>query len=176
MVKLLVFLGNPGRAYARTRHTIGWMVAEHLYPNQSWREKFHGLVCTVNALKLLKPTTYMNESGRSVRACMDFYGYQAEEILVVHDDLELPYGTLRMQKGGGLGGHNGLKSIKAHVQSDQFFRLRIGIGRPVHGSVASFVLERFTPDEEISLPLVINLAEKMLKDSYSSLPVTNTLV
>ncbi|ADY11876.1 aminoacyl-tRNA hydrolase [Sphaerochaeta globosa] len=176
MVKLLVFLGNPGKAYARTRHNIGWMVAEHLYPNQSWSEKFHGLVSTALTLKLLKPTTYMNESGRSVRACMDFYGYSAEEILVIHDDLELPYGTLRLQKGGGLGGHNGLKSIKAHAQSDQFSRLRIGIGRPVHGSVASFVLERFTSDEEISLPLVINLAEKMLTDYYSSLPVTNTLV
>ena len=118
----------------------------------------------------------MNESGRSVRACMDFYGYAIDEILVVHDDLELPFGTLRLQKGGGLGGHNGLKSIRAHIQSDQFFRLRIGIGRPQHGSVASFVLERFTPDEEISLPLVIDLAEKMLTDAYSSLPVTNTLV
>jgi PTH1 family peptidyl-tRNA hydrolase len=118
----------------------------------------------------------MNESGRSVRACMDFYGYAIDEILVIHDDLELPFGTLRLQKGGGLGGHNGLKSIKAHTQSDQFLRLRIGIGRPTHGPVASFVLERFTQKEEISLPLVINLAVRMLTDTYSSLPVTNTLV
>ncbi|MDD3455413.1 aminoacyl-tRNA hydrolase [Sphaerochaeta sp.] len=176
MVKLLVFLGNPGKVYARTRHNVGWMVAEHRHPQARWSEKFHGLVSSDNSTKLLKPSTYMNESGRSVRACMDFYGYTIDEILVVHDDLELPFGTLRLQKGGGLGGHNGLKSIRAHIQSDQFFRLRIGIGRPQHGSVASFVLERFTPDEEISLPLVIDLAEKMLTDAYSSLPVTNTLV
>jgi len=146
MVKLLVFLGNPGKAYAKTRHNVGWMVAEHRYPHASWSEKFHGLVSLDNSIRLLKPTTYMNESGRSVRACMDFYGYAIDEILVIHDDLELPFGTLRLQKGGGLGGHNGLKSIKAHTQSDQFLRLRIGIGRPTHGPVASFVLERFTQE------------------------------
>ncbi len=176
MVKLLVFLGNPGKAYAKTRHNVGWMVAEHRYPHASWSEKFHGLVSLDNSTRLLKPTTHMNESGRSVRACMDFYGYAIDEILVIHDDLELPFGTLRLQKGGGLGGHNGLKSIKAHTQSDQFLRLRIGIGRPTHGPVASFVLERFTQEEEISLPLVINLAVRMLTDTYSSLPVTKTLV
>lgn len=176
MVKLLVFLGNPGKDYANTRHNIGWMVAHQLYPNISWSDKFQGLTATDGSSRLLKPTTYMNESGRSVRPCMDFYGYTLDEVLVVHDDLELPYGTLKLQKGGGLGGHNGLKSIKAHTQGDEFLRLRIGIGRPSHGSVASFVLQRFTAEEEISLPLVLNLAEKMLKDSYSFLPVTNTLV
>ncbi len=107
---------------------------------------------------------------------MDFYNYSAEEILVVHDDLELPYGTIRMQQGGGMQGHNGLKSIKTHVGSDQFLRLRIGIGRPKHGSVASFVLQRFTEEEEITLPLILDSAKTMLLDNIKSLPATNILI
>jgi PTH1 family peptidyl-tRNA hydrolase len=118
----------------------------------------------------------MNESGKSVRAALDFYNLEPTEILVIHDDLELPYGTLRLQAGGGLQGHNGLKSIKQHAGSDQFLRLRIGIGRPKHGSVASYVLERFTAEEEVSLPLVLDLASTMLRGDFSTLPVTNTLV
>ena len=176
MVKLMVFLGNPGREYARTRHNVGWMVCDHLFPNLSWSTKFHAQLARETVVSLLKPQTYMNESGKSVRAALDFYHLEPKDILVVHDDLELPYGTLRLQAGGGLQGHNGLKSIKQHVGSDAFLRLRIGIGRPNHGSVASYVLERFTSEEEISLPLVLDLASTMLNGDFSRLPVTNTLV
>ncbi|MDD3056881.1 MAG: aminoacyl-tRNA hydrolase [Sphaerochaeta sp.] len=176
MVKLMVFLGNPGREYARTRHNVAWMVCDHLHPNLSWSVKFHAQLASEATVRLLKPQTYMNESGKSVRAALDFYNLEPTEILVIHDDLELPYGTLRLQAGGGLQGHNGLKSIKQHAGSDQFLRLRIGIGRPKHGSVASYVLERFTAEEEVSLPLVLDLASTMLRGDFSTLPVTNTLV
>ena len=176
MVKLMVFLGNPGREYARTRHNIGWMVCDHHFPNLSWSTKFHAQLSSEGPVRLLRPQTYMNESGKAVRATLDFFHLEPNNILVVHDDLELPYGTLRLQAGGGLQGHNGLKSIKQHVNSDQFLRLRIGIGRPKYGSVASFVLERFTSEEEVSLTLVLDLASSMLDSDISSLPVTNTLV
>ncbi len=176
MVKLLVFLGNPGREYARTRHNVGWMVADQLHPISPWTEKFNGLTSQREGYRLLKPQTYMNESGRSVRACLDYYNLKPQEILVVHDDLELPYGTLKMQQGGGLQGHNGLKSINTHLGSDQFLRLRIGIGRPKRGSVASFVLERFSQEEECVLGLVLSQAESMLRDSKDALPVTNIVI
>lgn len=176
MVKLLVFLGNPGKAYEKTRHNVGWMVCDHMYPTLSWSQKFNGLIAQDGGTRLLKPHTYMNESGKSVRSCMDFFSYTAQEVLVIHDDLELPFGTIRMQRGGGLQGHNGLKSIKSHIKDDLFLRLRIGIGRPKHGTVSSFVLQRFSPEEEISLPLILDSAKKMLIDDITTLPVTNTLV
>jgi len=176
MVKLLVFLGNPGKAYEKTRHNVGWMVCDYAYPSASWSQKFNGQIAQVENKRLLKPHTYMNESGKSVRSCLDYFAYALQEVLVVHDDLELPFGTIRMQCGGGLQGHNGLKSIKSHIQDDGFIRLRIGIGRPKHGSVSSFVLQRFSPEEEISLPLILDKARYMLSDDIYTLPVTNTLV
>ncbi len=176
MVKLLVFLGNPGKAYEKTRHNVGWMVCNHMYPSVSWSQKFNGQIAQDMSKRLLKPHTFMNESGKSVRSCMDFFSLTAQEVLVIHDDLELPFGTLRMQSGGGLQGHNGLKSIKSHIKDDGFIRLRIGIGRPKHGSVSSFVLQRFSPEEEISLPMILKKAKDMLRDTFSILPVTNTLV
>lgn len=176
MVKLLVFLGNPGKAYERSRHNIGFMLSTWVWPSAIWTEKFNGLVSNMDGYRLLKPQTFMNESGRSVRACIDFHRYAVDEMLVVHDDLELPFGTSRLQKGGGLQGHNGLKSIHSHIKDDGFYRLRIGIGRPERGSVASFVLSRFKEDEEIALPLVLDQAKLLLTGNYSKLPVTNTLV
>ncbi|MGH0051951.1 MAG: aminoacyl-tRNA hydrolase, partial [Sphaerochaetaceae bacterium] len=97
MVKLLVFLGNPGRVYSKTRHNVAWMICDHTYPTAPWMEKFQGTIARENGIWLLKPQTYMNESGRSVRSCMDFYSFSAEEMLVVHDDLELPFGTIKLQ-------------------------------------------------------------------------------
>lgn len=120
--------------------------------------------------------TYMNASGLSVQACASYYQYNVQQILVIHDDLELPFGTVRLQAGGGLAGHNGLKSIKEQLGSDQFLRLRIGIGRPPFGSVSAFVLQRFTKDEEISLSVVLDCIDSMLKEDFTTLPVTNTLV
>ena len=152
------------------------MVADHMYANLQWKEKFQALFAQSDSLKLLKPHTFMNESGRSVRKACDFFQISADQVLVIHDDLELSFGTIRLQKDGGLQGHNGLKSLKQHLNSSQFLRLRIGIGRPKHGTVASFVLQRFSPEEEIALPLLLDLAKNTLKETNSPLPVTNTLV
>lgn len=176
MVKLLIFLGNPGKIYEKSRHNVGWLFCDHLYPSIAWSQKFHAHVATHKEHKLLKPQTFMNESGKAVRACTDFFNFKSEEILVVHDDLELPFGTIRLQRGGGLGGHNGLKSIKSHLGSDDFFRLRFGIGRPQRGSVASYVLLPFSKEEAPLLPLLFDKAESLLKGDLSVLPVTNTLV
>ena len=176
MVKLLIFLGNPGKIYNKTRHNVGWLFSDNLYPSAQWSQKFHAEIATEGQYKLLKPLTFMNESGKAVRACTDFFNFKSEEILVVHDDLELPFGTIRLQKGGGLAGHNGLKSIKSHLGSDDFLRLRFGIGRPQRGSVASYVLLPFSKEEAPLLPLLFGKAESLLIGDVLTLPVTNTLI
>lgn len=176
MVKLMAFLGNPTSRYSLTRHNVGFRLADRLYGTCSWSSKFHGSVAASGGIHLLKPETYMNESGRSVRAAMDYYDLSIEQLLVVHDDLELPFGTLRLQQGGGLGGHKGLRSIVQHLNGDGFLRLRIGIGRPERGSVSSWVLSRFDAIEEAQLGDLFCLAETVLTGSYSSLPVTKTLL
>ena len=157
---MIVFLGNPGRQYSRTRHNIGWQILDYKYPSAQFQKKFNGEIANEKGIKILKPLTYMNESGRSVGAAVSYYNLNPEEILVVHDDLEIEFGEIKVQKGGGLKGHNGLKSIKTYIGDNNFYRLRFGIGRPVHGSVASFVLAAFSKDEAISLPIYLSNACK----------------
>jgi len=133
---LVVGLGNPGREYATTRHNVGFMVADELTQRQggSWRSKFSGEVSDMRVdgarLALLKPQTYMNESGRSVAAAAKFYKVEPEWLLAVHDEIDLPFGEIRVRLGGGLAGHNGLKSLKRELGGTDFHRVRIGVGRP----------------------------------------------
>ena len=160
---MIVFLGNPGVQYKHTRHNAGWMVCDALTAKngigQTWTTKFHSLYLKEGNLILLKPQTFMNESGIAVQEAAKFYGISPDSILIVHDDIELPFGTVKMQLGGGLGGHNGLKSIKTHLGTECFCRLRIGVGRPPAPiSVADFVLGRFSPQEEASLSKVLEQA------------------
>ena len=164
MVKLFVFLGNPGKEYANTRHNAGFMLCDYLYKNISWQMKFHSLFAQENSIKIMKPVTYMNLSGTAVSECSSFYKLKPEEILIIHDDLELKLGEAKLQKGGGLQGHNGLRSIKERLGSDQFYRLRIGIGRPIHGDVKLFVTSSFTKDEEIRLKQVFHEAKILLSN------------
>ena len=149
-IKLIVGLSNPGEQYTNTRHNAGaWFVDAAISTlndgiNQSSlkpERKFHGLFGKANNVDLLIPTTYMNESGLSVKACAKYYNVPAEAILVAHDDLDLPVGTVRLKFDGGDGGHNGLKDIISHLHTKQFYRLRIGIGRPTHKEVVDYVLE-----------------------------------
>jgi PTH1 family peptidyl-tRNA hydrolase len=151
---LVAGLGNPGREYERTRHNVGWMVADELARRHggSFRSKFSGQIAEVRAgeqrLALLKPETYMNESGRSVGAAARFFKVPAEQILLVHDDVDLAEGRLQARLGGGLAGHNGLRSIAQHLGTNDFLRLRIGVGRPERGDrrpVADYVLSPFDP-------------------------------
>lgn len=149
-IKAIVGLGNPGEKYDRTRHNAGfWLIDELIRRHAgslSADRKFHGLVGAINlgsyTLRLLKPSTFMNESGRAINALSDYYGLAPEQVLVVHDELDLPPGTVRLKKGGGHGGHNGLRDSIRHIGAD-FARARVGIGHPGHKSqVLGYVLKR----------------------------------
>ncbi|MBA2476601.1 MAG: aminoacyl-tRNA hydrolase [Actinobacteria bacterium] len=152
---LVAGLGNPGREYARTRHNVGWLVVDEVARRHggSFRSKFSGLLAEVRLgelrLALLKPETFMNESGRSVGAAARFFKAEPGALLVVHDDVDLVPARLQARRGGGLAGHNGLRSIAQHVSTQDFLRLRIGVGRPERGDrrpVADFVLSPFEVD------------------------------
>jgi PTH1 family peptidyl-tRNA hydrolase len=154
---LVVGLGNPGREYARHRHNAGWMVLDELARRHgaSWKGKFNGRLAELrldgHRVALLKPETYMNESGRSVAAAARFYKLEPDAILVVHDEGDFDLGRLQARKGGGLAGHNGLRSIAQHLKTPEFMRLRIGVGRPGRGDprpLADYVLSDFTPDDD----------------------------
>ena len=155
---LVVGLGNPGREYERTRHNAGWLVVDELARRLagSWRSKFSGRLAEVRLdgtrLALLKPETFMNDSGRSVAAAAKFFKVAPESLLIVHDDVDLEPGRLQARAGGGLAGHNGLRSLAQALGSQDFLRLRIGVGRPGRGdprSVADYVLSAFEPEEDV---------------------------
>jgi peptidyl-tRNA hydrolase, PTH1 family len=155
---LVAGLGNPGREYARTRHNVGWLVLDELARRRgaSFRGKFSGQLSETRLddlrLALLKPETYMNESGRSIGAARKFFKVEPADLLVVHDDVDLETGRLQARLGGGLAGHNGLRSIAQAVGTNEFLRLRIGVGRPGRGdrrSVADYVLDDFEPEVDV---------------------------
>ena len=160
MIKCAVFLGNPGKEYEKTRHNAGFLLCDYLYGESSWQSKFHAFYITDGDLRILKPLTYMNLSGTSVSECASFFKLRSDEILVIHDDLELPLGEARLQKGGGTKGHNGVKSIRDRLGREDFMRLRIGIGKPVHGDTALYVTSPFTKDEMITLTSLFSLIRR----------------
>ena len=173
MIKLLVGLGNPGPEYEETRHNAGfwWLEAVarelkvHLQPERS----YFGLVARANVggrpLWLLEPMTYMNRSGQAVGALARFFKIAPEEILVAHDELDLPPGELKLKKGGGHAGHNGLRDIHAQLGCGDYWRLRIGIGHPgVKSEVANWVLKKPAPDQREALQQSIDRALKALPD------------
>src|ERR671935_347712 len=154
---LVVGLGNPGRGYAGHRHNVGRMVVDELARRHgaSWRSKFSGHLAELridgHRVALLKPETYMNESGRSVNAAARFYKLEPDAILVVHDEGDFDLGRLQARRGGGLAGHNGLRSIAQHLKTQDFLRLRIGVGRPERGDprpLADYVLSRFEAHDD----------------------------
>lgn len=151
---LLVGLGNPGPDYQFTRHNVGFLSLDYIAEDHSfspWKEKFKGLLSegTIHGHKvlLLKPQTYMNLSGQSVQAAMQFYKIAPEDVIVIHDDLDLAPAKVRMKKGGGHGGHNGLKDIDQRI-GREYWRIRLGIGHPRdlghEGSASNYVLGRFS--------------------------------
>jgi peptidyl-tRNA hydrolase, PTH1 family len=176
---LVAGLGNPGREYARTRHNVGWMVVDELAGRHGgkWRSKFSGQLAEVRLdatrIALVKPETYMNESGRSIAAAARFFKTPLESVLVVHDDVDLDEGRLQARLGGGLAGHNGLRSIAADLGSQDFPRLRIGVGRPGRGdrrSVADFVLAPFEPEADVE-SLVARAADAVETIAWDGLEV-----
>lgn len=168
IIRLIVGLGNPGSQYANTRHNIGFEFIDRLATTTnsvlSLQTKFHSHIAQtpINActIKLAKPTTFMNLSGQSVLALCQFHKIELNEVLVVHDELDLNPGTVRLKTGGGHGGHNGLRNIIDRFGGHKdFHRLRIGIGHPGHKSqVHSHVLTKASPDDQISMTAAIDAA------------------
>ena len=163
-MKIVVGLGNPGREYAATRHNLGFMVVDELARRlaaSERRNRFRSDLVEVfdgtEKVVLLKPRTYMNLSGSAVREAVNWYKTPLDELIVVVDDIDLPFGAMRLRAKGGSGGHNGLKSIIAELGNDAFSRMRIGIGRGP-GHATRQVLSRFTSDEERVLPAVLEAA------------------
>jgi len=149
VIKLIVGLGNPGQEYEKTRHNAGFLFLDHLLATYhgSWlnEPRFNGHVALINignsSVRLLKPMTFMNRSGQAVGNLSRYHKISPDEILVVHDELDFGTGVIKLKKGGGHGGHNGLKDIVAHLNSSDFYRLRIGIDRPKSSAqVANYVL------------------------------------
>lgn len=205
MISLVVFLGNYGKQYEKTRHNAAWIFAESLPFTSSLntQKKFKGVYASLDGqtvqtyaqnaaqtdtsalftpyaastktkpkLYFLWPETYMNLSGESIGELATFFKIPAEEILVIHDELELPCGTVSLKWSGGLGGHNGLRSTKEVLGTADFWRLRIGIGRPTHADIAGYVLSPFTDDERIVLaqafPALSNLLLRVLTNDPNS--------
>jgi peptidyl-tRNA hydrolase, PTH1 family len=181
--KLIVGLGNPGPKYQWTRHNAGFMVLDrlsHLAGITVSKKNFSGLCGEGNwqgqRLILLKPQTFMNLSGRSVAEALRFHKLSVEDTIVIHDDLDIPFGRVKLKEGGGHAGHNGLRSLAQELSSGDFIRVRVGIGRPLHGDVVNYVLSNFTPEEMSGLPRlldgVIDLLELLIVEG---LPKTMSL-
>jgi peptidyl-tRNA hydrolase, PTH1 family len=175
---LIAGLGNPGREHADDRHNVGWMVVEELARRHdgSFRSKFNGRVAETRIadarVALLQPETYMNESGRSISAAARFFKVAPEDVLVVHDDVDLNAGRLQVRLGGGLAGHNGLRSISQVLGTPDFLRVRVGVGRPERGDrrpVADYVLSPFQEGDDMEriVSRSADAVESMLADGLS---------
>ena len=172
---LVAGLGNPGREHARDRHNVGWMVVEELARRHSgsFKSKFNGRLAETRIgearVALLEPETYMNDSGRSISAAARFFKVEPDGLLVVHDDVDLEVGRLQARLGGGLAGHNGLRSISQALGTPEYLRVRIGVGRPGRGDprpVADYVLSPFEPedDAEAIVSRAADAVESLLTD------------
>lgn len=168
--KLIVGLGNPGPKYSWTRHNAGFMVLDrfaHLNGIQLARKSFGGLYgegdFKGSRLLLLKPQAYMNLSGRAVAEALRFHKLEPADIIVIHDDLDIPFGQIKLKADGGHGGHNGLRSLHQELGGGGYSRLRVGIGRPLHGDMADYVLTNFGKEELASLPRFIDAAVDALE-------------
>jgi PTH1 family peptidyl-tRNA hydrolase len=184
-VLLVVGLGNPGKKYEKNRHNVGFMAADEArsaFGLPDYKEKFRGVWCKGDALALLKPLTYMNLSGESVQPCAAFLKVAPKDILVLHDELDLAFGDVRLKQGGGHAGHNGLRSMIERLGSPDFVRVRIGIGRPppgFRGDVADYVLQDFDASERAELPGILaralDAAKRVVQDGpQAAMNVINT--
>ncbi len=168
---LVAGLGNPGPRYAQTRHNVGFMAVDRLAgQSASFSARFHGAWATLQlageACGLLKPQTFMNLSGRSVQAALAFTKVPLDRLIVIHDELDLPFGEVRLKLGGGHAGHNGLRSISGAIGPD-YVRVRVGIGRPpadFRGMVADYVLDAFSASERTTLDGVVERAAAAVTD------------
>jgi PTH1 family peptidyl-tRNA hydrolase len=193
MIQLVAFLGNPGVEYAGNRHNAAWLLAGRLpfYGSLGWQKKYRGRYAGIDRSRLaafaappespaapeppvkihfLMPETYMNLSGESILAAASFFKIRPQDILIVQDELELPLGTLSLKFSGGLGGHNGLRSMKAAFGTADFWRLRIGIGRPDHDDIYGWVLSDFSAAEGETLAPALDAGAGLLLAALLSGP------
>lgn len=174
-MKILVGLGNPGAQYSATRHNVGFrfldQIARHEGLHFSAAPRFHAetVVALINNRKVLlvKPQTFMNDSGDAIGALMRYYQLQTEDITVVYDDLDLSAGKIKLKKGGGHGGHNGLKSLNQHLPDRDYFRVKIGIARPPHNNITGWVLGQADEADRISEACAIDAVESQLASILS---------
>jgi PTH1 family peptidyl-tRNA hydrolase len=178
LIRLFAFLGNFGREYSKNRHNVAWQFLESLpfYNELRWERKFKGRFAIresdAGRAWILLPETYMNLSGDSAAELMRFYQIEPPELLAIHDDLEMPFGFVGLKMGGGLGGHNGLRSLEARLGTRDYARLRFGIGRPEHPDIAGYVLSDFSPEErgilaESIFPTAARLLEECAGDGLA---------
>lgn len=161
---LIAGLGNPGGKYTNTRHNIGFLTVDFLsdkWKSTVFESKFHSMCsrCTVDGkgIYLIKPQTFMNLSGRAVSQASRFYKIPLEKIIIIHDDIDLPFGKIKLKHGGGAGGHNGLKSIDQYI-GNNYYRIRVGVGRPLEEEkidVSCFVLSDFSKSEQEEIPFIL---------------------
>lgn len=169
-MKMIVGLGNPGKKYEDTRHNVGFMVINELNErfNGSFKvTKYNGEVSTIvhkgEKVLLVKPLTYMNESGQCIRQLADYYEIPTDDIVIVYDDLDLPVGQLRLRQKGSAGGHNGIKSTIQHLGTQDFKRVKVGITRPDDGNIINWVLGRFSKKEQPDVAISIKEAADALE-------------
>lgn len=163
MTKMIIGLGNPGKKYENTRHNVGFRVVDELcdrFGAPAMQSKFNGMFTILHRPEgkviLVKPLTYMNLSGECVRPLMEYYEVDTDDIVVIYDDLDLSPGSIRLRQKGSAGGHNGMKSLLAHLGTDKFNRIRIGVGRPISGiKVSDYVLSPFNKEEALVITDVI---------------------
>lgn len=179
IMKCIIGLGNPGKKYVATRHNIGFMVIDelaHRHHFQLSKEKFNGLytieLISGEKVACIQPQTFMNRSGDCIQPFIDYYKINVENIIVIYDDLDLPVGKIRLRKKGGHGGHNGLRSVIDRLGTNNFKRLRVGIGRPMDSQpIIDYVLNKFSKDQKEAVQSSINLAadacEKWLKEDFN---------
>jgi PTH1 family peptidyl-tRNA hydrolase len=162
-VKLIVGLGNPGKTYDNTRHNIGFMILDNFINNENWKSKFDSLYIKKDDVLFLKPQTYMNNSGFAVKKIVDFYKIKAEDILVIQDDLDLPFNTFKLKKNSSSGGHNGIKSIISCLNTDSFCRLKIGIAHDKNINTIDYVLSKFNSNDISKLSDKMNLYKEIIE-------------
>lgn len=167
-MKLVVGLGNPGKKYSKTKHNIGFISIDHYSDNNNIKlkkeRKFNGKSLKIGDLVLLKPHTFMNNSGISVKAVMDYYDIDIKDVLVIYDDLDLPLGKIRLREKGSAGGHNGIKSIISHLKTEEFKRVRVGIDKNPLIETKNYVLGGFTKKETEIMSPVYKIITEIIED------------
>lgn len=179
---LIAGLGNPGEKYKNTRHNVGFLVIDEITKNSNTttinNSNFKSITQKSNNTILAKPQTFMNLSGESILSIADYYGIDKNEIIIIHDDLDLPFGAVRFKIGGGHGGHNGLRSIDSHIGQD-YIRVRVGIGKPTNKEVADYVLSDFSKEEsnklEDIIPHIVKAVAALQSETLAKVQSTFTL-